>query len=171
MYTTLVLIFVLQVIFMTVVTIRLILTVKGYRHIAAPLSAIDILVYTIGLKLVLDNIDQPINLVVYCISYGIGNYIGSKIEELLPIGYVTVQAFSKNCDLSLGAELRHKGFGVTEILADGMDGKSLILTIITNRKNQKGLIEQIKGCDPNSMIVSYESKYIHGGFLSGFYKR
>jgi uncharacterized protein YebE (UPF0316 family) len=91
----------------------MILTVKGYRYVATVVSCIDIMIYVIGLKIVLDNLDKPINLLVYCLSYGIGILIGIKIEEWLALGFVTVQVTTNGNNADLAAGLRQKGYGVT----------------------------------------------------------
>jgi uncharacterized protein YebE (UPF0316 family) len=44
-----------------------------------------------GLNIVLENIEKVQSLIAYCLGRGSGVYLGSKIEQSLALGYVTVQ--------------------------------------------------------------------------------
>lgn len=64
----------------------MILTLKGYRYVAAVVSMIEIVIYVVGLGLVLDNLNQIQNLIAYAVGYGIGVIVGTKIEEKWLLG-------------------------------------------------------------------------------------
>lgn len=51
-------IFVINVAYVTCLTVRTILTLKGYRYVAAAVSFIEVLIYIIGLGLVMANLDK-----------------------------------------------------------------------------------------------------------------
>ena len=51
-------IFVINVCYVTFLTMRTILTLKGYRYIAAVVSFLEVLVYVVGLGLVMSSLDQ-----------------------------------------------------------------------------------------------------------------
>lgn len=145
-------------------TMRVILTLKGQRYIAAAIGMIEITVYTIGLGLVLENLDRIENLIAYAIGYGIGVIVGSMIEEKLALGYITVNVISSDPDIEFTKKLREKGYGVTSWYAYGMDGDRLSMQILTPRKYELKLYEAIKQLDPKAFIIAYEPKQIHGGF-------
>jgi uncharacterized protein YebE (UPF0316 family) len=163
MFTTLLLIVVLQIIYVSLLTIRTILTVKGFQLWASLLSAMDIFVYVIGFKIVLDNLNQPVNLAVYCISYGLGLFIGMKIEEKLALGYINVSVITKKENVYLPEQLQAAGYDVTSWFGEGVEGERLVLLISAHRKQQNELSELITTLDPNAFILTYESKYFHGG--------
>jgi uncharacterized protein YebE (UPF0316 family) len=170
MTSTLLLIFILQVIYVSLLTIRTILTVKGYRYWAALFSTIDIFTYVIGFKIVLDNLDQPINLLVYCVSYGIGILIGIKIEERLALGFIMVQVIIPAKNDFIVKALRDTGYGVTASTGVGLEGPRLILLIITKRKQQNTLCDKITSLDPQAFIISYEPRSFRGGYIIGLNK-
>jgi uncharacterized protein YebE (UPF0316 family) len=101
----------LQISYVSVLTIRMIVTIRGYRYLAAALSCMDILIYVVALKIVLDNLEQPINLIVYCLSYGIGILVGVKLEESLALGFIAVQVITERYNQELAPMLRQKGYG------------------------------------------------------------
>jgi len=172
MIKTLLLIFVLQVVYVTLLTIRTILTIKGYRYFAACLSAVDVLIYVTAFKIILDNLDQPMNLVIYCVGYAIGILVGVFVEERLALGYVNLSIISKDAHTTLAKELREKGFGVTTWTGEGLEGQRKVLFVTTHKKNQRSLYRFIKEIDSDAFVVSYDSYPCQGGFsLNPFRKQ
>lgn len=115
-------ILIINIIYVSFFTIRMILTLKGQRYFAAGISTIEILVYVTGLSLVLDNLNQIQNVIAYALGYGLGVIVGMKIEEKLALGYITVNVITKELDLDLPKQLREKGYGVTSWVAGGLEG-------------------------------------------------
>lgn len=157
-------ILIVNVVYVSMFTIRMILTLKGRRYVAGFVSMFEIVVYIFGLGLVLDNLDEIQNLIAYALGYGIGVVVGSIIEEKLALGYITVSVISTNPDLNFTRRLREKGYGVTSWSAYGMDGDRLAMQILTPRRYELRLYEEIQTIDPKAFIISYEPKQIHGGF-------
>lgn len=155
----------LQITYVSMLSARLILMVKGFRYIAALISAFEIGIYVIGFKIVLDHLHEPINLIVYCLSYGLGILLGTKIEQRLALGYVTVQAVTREEFRYMPSILRSKGYGVTAWFGEGREGERLIISAVIHRKGQKQLYREILAIDPQAFVVSYEPNFFHGGFL------
>ncbi len=132
---------------------------------AAFISAVEIGIYVVGFKIVLDNLNDPVSLIVYCLSYGLGILIGTKIEERLALGYATIQVVTTKTDIFISEQLRKKGYGVTTWQGEGREGSPrTVLSIVTHRKRQFILYKEILLMDPEAFIVSYEPKHFHGGF-------
>ena len=162
----LLLILILQVAYVSLLAVRMILMIKGFRYWAALISSFEIGFYFIGFKIVLDSLDNPLNLIIYCASYGLGILVGTKIEEWLALGHVTVQVVVNGNSYShLVKELRNKGYGVTGWAAEGLEGQRWIIWIVTTRKKQNTLYRDILALEPHAFIVSFEPNYFHGGFL------
>ena len=162
--TMIVIILAINIVYVSLSTVRMILTLKGQKYIAATIGTFEIMLYTIGLGLVLDNLDRIENLIAYGIGYGIGVIVGSKIEERLALGYISVNVISTDPDLNFTKTLREKGFGVTSWEAYGMDGDRLAMQILTPRKYEASLYKMIKQIDPKAFVISFEPKNINGGF-------
>nr|WP_197030904.1 DUF5698 domain-containing protein [Bacillus sp. MB2021] len=162
--TMILIILIINIVYVSFFTIRMILTLKGQRYLAAFISMIEVVIYVIGLGLVLDNLDQIQNLVAYAIGYGIGVIVGMKIEEKLALGYITVNVITKEYDRDLPNSLRTKGYGVTTWAAQGLEGDRMSLQILTPRKYELKLYQTIKELDPKAFIIAYEPKAIYGGF-------
>ncbi|WP_240510243.1 DUF2179 domain-containing protein [Virgibacillus profundi] len=163
-YLMVAIILIINIVYVSLSTIRMILTLKGRRYIAAFVSMFEIVIYVVGLGLVLDNLDQIQNLVAYAIGFGTGVIVGTKIEEKLALGYITVNVVSSNPDIEFTRKLRDKGYGVTSWFSYGMEGDRLSMQILTPRKYELKLYETIQEIDPKAFIIAYEPKQIHGGF-------
>src|SRR5690625_3465276 len=157
-------IFIINVVYVSMFTVRMILTLKGRRYIAAIVSTVEVVIYVVGLGLVLDNLNEIQNLIAYALGYGLGVIVGSILEEKLALGYTVVNVTSSNPEIKFTKELRDKGFGVTTWHSRGMDGDRLSLQILTPRKYELSLYELILNIDPKAFVISYEPKQIHGGF-------
>lgn len=154
----------INIIYVSFFTIRMILTLKGYRYAAAFVSMIEVVIYVIGLGLVLDNLKEIQNIVAYAIGYGIGVIVGMKIEEKLALGYITVHVTTSQIDTEVEALLREKGYGVTSWIARGREGERMMMQILTPRKQEKSLYVHLNEIDPKAFIITYEPRTIHGGF-------
>ena len=83
-------IFIINFAYITLNTIRFMLTMKGYRVIAPLVSMAEITIYVLGLSMVLNRLDNPLNLLVYALGYAVGISVGIKIEDYLALGYIMV---------------------------------------------------------------------------------
>lgn len=157
-------IIIINVLYVSFFTLRMILVIKGYRLVASLLSMVEVFVYLKGLAIVLDNLDDPLNLAAYCFGWGMGVYLGSKIEEYLALGHVTLQVVVDSVEIDLPSYVRQHGFGVTSWTADGKDGKRLVMEVLAKRNNEQKLLALIQNRVPKAFIISYEPKHLKGGF-------
>ncbi|CAM3476260.1 MULTISPECIES: DUF2179 domain-containing protein [Brevibacillus] len=154
----------INILYVSFFTLRMLMVIKGYRVMASLLAMVEVFVYLKGLGLVLDNLDNPINLAAYCIGWGMGVFIGSKIEEKLALGYVTVQVVVDSLEMDLPGKLRESGYGVTSWVAEGRDGPRLMMQVLAKRSNEKKLWKLITSLSPKAFIVAFEPKHLKGGF-------
>ncbi|MFC7372515.1 DUF2179 domain-containing protein [Fictibacillus iocasae] len=154
----------INIVYVSFFTIRMILTLKNQRYLAAFISVFEVIIYVVGLGLVLENLDKIQNLIAYAVGYGLGVLVGMKIEEKLALGYITVNVITTELASDLPNQIRSKGFGVTDWMAHGREGQRLMMEILTSRKSEKSLYETVKHLDPKAFIISHEPKAFHGGF-------
>lgn len=154
----------IQIVYVSFFTIRMILTLKRQIYLASVLSAFEVFIYMSGLALVLDNLDNPINLIAYCIGYALGVLVGTRIEEKMALGYVVMQIIVNCEDVNLANTLREKGYGVTSWLGEGRDGNRFVLEVLTKRKNEESLFNLVESINKSAFIISYEPRTFKGGF-------
>ncbi len=154
----------INVSYVSLLTVRTMLTLKGQKYYAAGVSALEVLLFVLGLGLVIDNLDNIWNLGAYALGFSLGVIIGAKIEETLALGYVTVKVISKYYNCFFPQYLRKEGFGVTSWIGKGASGKRLVMEILTSRKDQRDLFNYIIAFDPEAFVVSHEPQHFRGGF-------
>ncbi|PMC59041.1 hypothetical protein CJ205_00830 [Dolosicoccus paucivorans] len=164
--TLLIFIFVINLGYISLNTLRVLLMMRGYRKIAPVIAMIEVIIYTLGLSIVMRYIDQPIYLLTYAFGFGMGIMLGMLIEEKLALGYAVIQIIIKEQDADLADQLRELGYGVTVQEAYGREGNRIILTVLSSRKNEALLYDSLNKLAPHAFYFSFETKYINGGFWS-----
>lgn len=161
---TVLLILVINISFVTLSTFRTIMMLKGMKYPAALVASLEVVIYVIGLGIVLDNLQEIQNLIAYAVGFSLGILVGSKVEELLALGYVTVKVITNQNNQSLPEVIRKNGYGVTYWYGEGRYGRRLVMEILARRKDQKKLYNRILAFDRNAFIISYEPRHFRGGF-------
>ncbi|MCR9022990.1 DUF5698 domain-containing protein, partial [Vibrio parahaemolyticus] len=85
------LIFVLQIIYVPILTIRTILLVKNQTRSAAAVGLLEGAIYIVSLGIVFQDLSNWMNIVAYVIGFSAGLLLGGYIENKLAIGYITYQ--------------------------------------------------------------------------------
>ena len=152
-------IFIINFAYITLNTIRFMLTMKGYRVIAPLVSMAEITIYVLGLSMVLNRLDNPLNLLVYALGYAVGISVGIKIEDYLALGYIMVSVIlpSTTEQFHLPETLREHGYGVTQSVAHGREGERMVLEILSPRKNERTLYKLINQLEPRAFPMSLSS--------------
>lgn len=161
---TIITIVIMNIVYVSLFTIRIILVMKARRILASFISMFEVFVYLMALNIVLNNIDEPLNLAAYCIGWGAGVWLGIMIEEWIALGYSTLQIVVDYESTKLPMTLREKGFGVTSWTAEGKDGPRLVMQVLTKRNQEKRLMQQIQELAPKAFVISYEPRTFRGGF-------
>lgn len=159
------LIVLLQLVYVPFLTLRTIFLVKNITFLAAIFGMLEMLVYVFGLSLVFNGDQSILAMVVYAAGFGLGIFLGAKIERKLAIGYVyaTINTQSKNEELV--NFLRNEGFAVTIYIGEGRDSNRYKYEILTKRNREVELFQIVEHYEPNAFIISYEPKSFKGGFL------
>lgn len=158
-------VFIINLVYIMLNTIRTLLTMRGYQKVAPLIAIFEITVYTLGLSMVMTYIEENvIYLIFYALGFGLGIYLGMFIENRIALGYSVLQIFTNDDDHGLAEALRERGYGVTIQPGYGRNGTRLILTILTPRSTEVALRNTINELSPSAFFISYDAKYIHGGF-------
>lgn len=159
------LIIILQLIYVPFLTLRTIFLVKNVTFLAAMLGMIEMLIYVFGLSLVFNGDQSILAMVVYAVGFGLGIFLGAKIERKLAIGYVYAMINTQKKNDELVDFLRNSGFAVTIYVGEGRDSERYKYEILTKRNREAELFKIVEQFEPNAFIISYEPKSFKGGFL------
>lgn len=157
-------IIVINIVYVSLFTLRIIFVMKSRRLTASFVSMVEVFTYLMGLNLVLKNIHDPVNLIAYCVGWGSGVFLGSKIEEWLALGWVTVQIVVDSSSSHLARSLRDCGYGVTSWVAEGRDGMRMSMLVLAKRRNEKKLMTLVAELSPSAFVIAHDLKSFRGGF-------
>lgn len=152
-------------------TIRMILTIRGKRKQAAAIGFFEVIIYVSALGMIVKNLNSWVNLVAYGSGFACGVLLGSKIEEKLALGYVTVQVTISDDHGELADILRGEGFGVTIFDAYGLEGPKKVLNIYAQRKSLHLIHELIQATGQSFFVTVLDTKSSMGGYLKASKKK
>ncbi len=161
----------MKVVEVSIGTLRIVLITRGERVLGAFLGFLEVLIWIILVSTVLTDISSdPIKVVVYAAGFGLGNYVGSILEEKLGIGNVRVEAIVlEEHGEELATKIREKGYAVTILEGKGMNYDRNVLLMNIRRKDCQGVVGMIKSIQGNVVITMNDIKPVYGGY--GILKR
>lgn len=165
-FLTLLAIFVAKIAHVSLGTIRIIYLTRGQSISAAIIGFFEVIIYLVALSMVLSNIDQWSNILVYGLGFATGNIVGSMIEEKIAVGFVHVQIITVNNCGTLEESLRDEGYGVTSMPCYGKEGPHRTLQVLLKRKELPSLLKKMKEFDPDAFISIFDTRKIMGGFFN-----
>jgi uncharacterized protein YebE (UPF0316 family) len=157
-------IFALRVSDMTLDTLRLLFVVRGKKGVAWVLGFFQSVIFVIAITSVLQNLDNPLNIIGYAAGFATGNVVGMWIEEWLAIGHVKLSIVSSAHGTTLSHALRDAGFAVTEIPARGKDGKVSMLSVSVKRKDVPKVEKYVREEDAEAFVIAEDVRPLRRGF-------
>ncbi|WP_332691267.1 DUF2179 domain-containing protein [Halalkalibacter lacteus] len=165
-------IFVAQLLYVPVLTLRTITMVKGMKEKAAVLGILEGFIYVIALGIVFSDLTNYLNMVSYAMGFGVGLYIGQIIEQKLAIGYVSIEVNIMNKNEQLTYRLREVGFSVSTAEVEGMnEERRYRLDCTARRDREQEFIKIVSSYEPSAFIVSYEPRNFKGGYITKAMKK
>jgi uncharacterized protein YebE (UPF0316 family) len=158
------LIFLLRVSDMTLDTLRVLVVMRGKKLIAWVLGFFQASIFVLAISSVLNNLDNPLNVVGYAAGFATGNVVGMLIEERLAIGHTHMNIVSSRFGSAIAEHLREQGYAVTEIPARGKDGSVLLLDVSVMRKHGDKVRKLVDQIDPEAFITAEDVRPIRRGF-------
>lgn len=159
------LIFLLRICDVSMATMRLLYAVRGRKLIAASLGFVEILIWILAVGAVVRNFDSPGLVIAYAAGFSAGNFIGITIEEKLALGLAQVRVVSRSAGAEIAHALRERGFGVTELLGQGREGRVEIVDTVVQRRDVKNVLREVESWDPEAFISVDEPRSVQRGWL------
>lgn len=156
-------IFLLRLVDMCLDTLRMLFVVRGQRVIVWILGVITSIIYIVAISNVLSGANHPFTILCYGVGYATGNVLGMRIEERLAIGYRQVNVVSQTKGKEIAAALRDRGYGVTELVGQGMNGTVDVISTSVKRKQAKDVRKIIHSIDENAFITEDDFNPVSAG--------
>jgi len=160
-----------KVIEVSLATLRIVLINRGERIVGAIIAFIEVLLWLVIASSVLNDYQSaPLKMFIYAGAFGVGNFMGSWLEERLAFGLCSIQTVVMDAETSalISESLRKQGFGVTELEVQGRDGdpRFMLMQVVKRRLvNESTTI--IQKLYPNAVITISDVKSLKGGYMRG----
>ena len=153
----------------SVSTLRIVLINRGIRVVGSVIAVLEVTLWLIVASTVLVGYQSdPLKILFYALAFGLGNFMGSWLDERLAFGLSSVQVVvpDEADSNQLCLILREKGFGVTTMDVHGKDdSKHFMLLLMLKRKLLKEAMDTInRNCEKAVIMVS-DVKSQKGGYL------
>lgn len=159
-------IFIFQIIYLPIATVKTMLLVKGKKLQASFITIFEAIIYIISLGKVFSDLSNLWNIVAYVAGTTLGIYLGGKLEEKLALGFRCVQINLTKKNNELIHCLRESRFGITTFKGEGINEEERYrVEAVCHRNREIELIKLIKSYEENAFIVSYEPTQFDGGYL------
>lgn len=157
-------IFTLRVLNMSFDTIRVLFVVRGKKGSAWVMGFIQSTIFIIVMGSVINQLDNPLNIIAYAAGFATGNVIGIYVAERLALGHIHLTIISSALGSAIADQLRNGGFGVTEVPARGKDGMVTMLHCDVLHKDVEKIEDLINQSDPTAFITAEDVRPIRRGF-------
>lgn len=160
-----ILIFFARVLDVSIGTLRIVFLSRGMRLLAPVCGFFEVLIWLLAMGHIMNNLSSWVNYISFASGFAAGNYIGMYIENRLAIGLVTVTIITRSDAASLLQKFKRAHFGVTQVGAQGVQGKVRMIYLIIKRKNLSRVSELLKSNQPDAFVVVNDVRDIAGGFF------
>ncbi len=155
------LIFMARIIDVSIGTLRIIFVTKGMKKVAPLVGFFEVLIWLIAISRIMQNLDNWLCYVAYAAGFATGNYIGMYLEEKLAIGHEMIRVITRKDATNLVVNLRGKGYGVTSIKAQGIEGDVAVIYIIARRSMIQVVLDEINLFNPRALYTVESIKYVN----------
>lgn len=144
------LIFLSRIVDVSIGTIRVIFISKGYKYIAPLLGFIEVVVWLIAIKEIMNNLNGVVGYIAYGLGFATGTYVGMILEDRLSVGKVVLRIITQSDSENLVTTLRESNHIVTTIDAKGSSGDVNIIFMIINRDRVKSIVKTVNKFNPKA---------------------
>ena len=142
-------------------TLRIIFVTKGMRNIAPLVGFFEVLIWLLAISRIMQDLDNWLSYIAYAAGFASGNFVGMYLEERLAIGHEMIRVITRKDATSLIEELRGKGYGVTSVKAEGIEGEVAVIYIIARRSMIKEVLDEINRFNQRALYTVESIKYVN----------
>jgi len=158
------LIFGLRLTDVTLGTLRILMTVRGRKPLAALIGFVEVTIFVVAISQVVRNVGNVWNVLGYSGGFAAGTLVGMTIEEHLALGWTVVRVISTDLSKRISDVLRQAGYGVTEMSGQGMRGNVEIYEIVVRRADLPKVLQMVDKVDEKAFITVEESRRVYRGW-------
>lgn len=164
-------IFALRIVDVSLATVRMLLSVRGYKRLVPLIGFFEVLVWITAVGQAVKFLDSPLHLLGYASGFAAGAAVGLWIEEKLALGVAALRVMSAHGGVEIASALRDRGFGVTEFPAYGKDGRMEVVYAVLRRRHLPLALAQVSAWDPDAFVTVEEPRAIHRGWMFDYRRK
>lgn len=159
------LIFVAEMVVITLSTLRIIFIARGCRFLAPLLGFFEILIWLFAISQVMTHLDDAACFIAFALGFTLGNYLGIIIESKLALGMAVVRVITREPATTLIEQLRAAQFGVTCMEGQGASGPVQIVMTVVKRRQLEEVIGLIETHQPSAFYAVDDVKSASDGIF------
>ncbi len=144
-------------------TLRIVFVSRGLKYLAPVVGFFEVIIWLVAIRAVMQNLNNVVCTIAYGGGFAAGTYIGLIIERKLAIGKALIRIITQKDATELISLLRSKGFGVTNMDAEGKDGKVHVIYSIIRRQDFKNITDIIQKLNPRAFYTLEDVQYVSEG--------
>lgn len=159
------LVFAARLIDVPLATIRTILMARGTRGWVPLIAFFESLSWLLVVSSVIAVIDQsPWMVLAYALGFAAGNQVGMMVEGRMGLGLVSTLVLTRS-GVEIADALRERGFGATEFLGQGREGRMEMVMSVVRRRRATEVERVAHEWDREAVIVVGETRALRNGVL------
>ncbi len=157
------LIFVARILDVSIGTLRIVFLNRGMRFLAPFCGFFEVLIWLIALNRLMEDLTSWVYYASYAGGFAAGTYIGILIESRLAMGVLSVMIITQKDAAGLLQKLKKEHFGITQVGAQGVQGKVRLIYLIIRRKDLPRIAEILRTHQPGAFSVVNDVRDVGGG--------
>ncbi len=153
-------IFLARILDVSIGSVRIIFLSKGNSKLASILAFFEMLVWLLIARDALENSNNGLIVIAYCLGYAVGTYVGSYLSERFINGMFGIQVVTSKI---LVDELKSKGYGLTNVK---VTNDKYMLFIQVDKSRVKELYKLINKYDKKAFISVNDTKQVINGYFN-----
>ena len=143
-------------------TLRVAVTARGRRNVAALVAAVEAVAFIVAFSHVAAHLDSPVRIAGYAAGVAVGTIIGLSIDRRVSAGMSEVDIIVQARDADAADRLRSLGWSVTTFGGDGPSGPVIIICIVVADSRVAELTEDIHDVAPDAHWTVQRLGATHG---------
>lgn len=159
------LIFFARVVDVSLGTMRIIFVSRGIKLLAPFIGFFEVIIWLLAIRIIMQNLNNPICYIAYGAGFGTGNYIGIFLERRMAVGRGILRIITRKDASELIQALRDQGFGVTSLVAEGSEGNVNLIFMVIRRADFRKITELVQKFNPQAFYTLEDVRYVSEGIF------
>ena len=158
-------IFILRVIGIAISTLRVLAMMRGKKAAAFVAGFFEVLTYVIAIAEVVNNLDNVLNVLGYCLGFSVGTVAGMLLDERTSTGFANVRIISRYKTQNIVEKIHEAGYGATVGWGHGRGGTVGMIVAVVRRKEIDAICGIAESVDPNAFITIEDARSVRRGYM------